>query len=221
MKGENMDKRELAKYIDSSLLNVDSTYDDLVKVCELAKKYEFATVAIANSWIPYAKKLLDGSPVGIDSPVGFPNGYSTTEAKKYEIIDILEKGATEVDVVMNITWLKSRMYNKIENELEILRNACKKNVFKVIIEAYYLTDEEKAIAAELVVKAKADFVKTSTGFAQGGATVEDVKLLYDKVGGKIKVKASGGIKTYDEAMKFLEIGASRLGASNAHLLMED
>lgn len=164
---------------------------------------------------------MKGSEVGVDAPVGFPNGYSTTESKVFETKDALLKGASEMDMVINIGWLKSQMYDEVKNEILAVRDAAKGVVMKVILEVHYLTDEEKRIGANIVADVGADFVKTSTGFAETGCTESDVKLLLDEVGNRIQVKASGGIRKLRDLLRYHELGATRFGASNAHLLIDE
>jgi len=207
--------------IDSTMLKPDATKRDIEEVCRLAMEYKFMTVAIGASWIEYASEILKGSEVGVDAPVGFPNGYSTTESKVFETKDFLLKGASEIDMVINIGWLKSQMYDEVKNEILAVRDAAKGVVMKVILEVHYLTDEEKRIGANIVADAGADFVKTSTGFADTGCTESDVKLLLDEVGNRIQVKASGGIRKLTDLLRYHELGATRFGASNAHLLIDE
>ncbi|PNQ04103.1 hypothetical protein KU43_06585 [Mesotoga sp. SC_NapDC2] len=207
--------------IDSTMLKPDATKRDIEEVCRLAMEYKFMTVAIGASWIEYASEILKGSEVGVDAPVGFPNGYSTTESKVFETKDVLLKGASEIDMVINIGWLKSQMYDEVKNEILAVRDAAKGVVMKVILEVHYLTDEEKRIGANIVADAGADFVKTSTGFADTGCTESDVKLLLDEVGNRIQVKASGGIRKLRDLLRYHELGATRFGASNAHLLIDE
>jgi len=207
--------------IDSTMLKPDATKKDIEEVCRLAIEYKFKTVAIGASWIEYASEILKGSEVGVDAPVGFPNGYSTTESKVFETKDVLLKGASEIDMVINIGWLKSQMYDEVKNEILAVRDAAKGVVMKVILEVHYLTDEEKRIGANIVADVGADFVKTSTGFAETGCTESDVKLLLDEVGNRIQVKASGGIRKLRDLLRYYELGATRFGASNAHLLIDE
>jgi len=207
--------------IDSTMLKPDATKRDIEEVCRLAMEYKFMTVAIGASWIEYASEILKGSEVGVDAPVGFPNGYSTTESKVFETRDVLLKGASEIDMVINIGWLKSQMYDEVKNEILAVRDAAKGVVMKVILEVHYLTDEEKRIGANIVADAGADFVKTSTGFADTGCTESDVKLLLEEVGKRIQVKASGGIRKLGDLLRYHELGATRFGASNAHLLIDE
>lgn len=207
--------------IDSTMLKPDATKKDIEEVCRLAMEYRFMTVAIGASWIEYASEILKDSEVGIDAPVGFPNGYSTTESKVFEAKDVLLKGASEIDMVINIGWLKSQMYDEVKNEILAVRDATKGVIMKVILEVHYLTDEEKRIGANIVADTGADFVKTSTGFADTGCTESDVKLLLNEVGKRIQVKASGGIRKLSDLLRYQELGATRFGASNAHLLIDE
>ena len=164
-------------------------------------------------------ELLAESDVGIDAPIGFPNGYSTTESKVFETIDAYAKGATEADILITIGWLRSGRYAELEDELKRFVAAAGGKVTKVILENYYLTDEQKREGVRIVKRAGADFVKTSTGFAAAGATLDDVRLMVQEAGDSLQVKASGGIRTREFAEQLLDIGATRLGASNPHLLM--
>jgi len=216
-----LSEESLTRMIDSTMLKPDATKRDIEEVCRLAMEYKFMTVAIGASWIEYASEILKGSEVGVDAPVGFPNGYSTTESKVFETRDVLLKGASEIDMVINIGWLKSQMYDEVKNEILAVRDAAKGVVMKVILEVHYLTDEEKRIGANIVADAGADFVKTSTGFADTGCTESDVKLLLEEVGKRIQVKASGGIRKLGDLLRYHELGATRFGASNAHLLIDE
>lgn len=215
-----MDKLTFAKKIDSTLLRPTATEAEIREICRLAREYKFATVALPSQFMELAIELLEGSGVGFDAAVGFPLGIQSTETKVHEAVEAVRKGATEVDMVIALGKFKSGLYKEVEEEIRRVVEAVPGITTKVIIETYYLTDEEKRIAAELAANAGADFVKTSTGFAPTGATVEDVKLLYDAVGDRIKVKASGGIRTTEQALALLEVGASRIGASNAHILVD-
>ena len=216
-----MSEESLTRMIDSTMLKPDATKKDIEEVCRLAMEYKFMTVAIGASWIEYASEILKDSQVGVDAPVGFPNGYSTTESKVFETKDVLLKGASEIDMVINIGWLKSQMYDEVKNEILAVRDAAKGVIMKVILEVHYLTDEEKRIGANIVADTGADFVKTSTGFADTGCTESDVKLLLNEVGNRIQVKASGGIRKLSDLLRYQELGATRFGASNAHLLIDE
>ncbi|HQC15946.1 deoxyribose-phosphate aldolase [Mesotoga prima] len=216
-----MSEESLTRMIDSTMLKPDATKKDIEDVCRLAIEYKFKTVAIGASWIEFASGLLKGSEVGIDAPVGFPNGYSTTESKVFEAKDALLKGASEIDMVINIGWLKSKMHDEVKKDIVAVRNATKGVILKVILEVHYLTEEEKRIGANIVADTGADFVKTSTGFADTGCTESDVKLLLNEVGNRIQVKASGGIRKLSDLLRYQELGATRFGASNAHLLIDE
>ncbi len=210
---------EFARTIDATLLRPNATQDEMRAHLDTAKQHHFFTVAIGCAWIPLASDILSGSDVGIDAPIGFPNGYSTTETKVLETKDAFAIGATEADMVVNIGWLVSGRYADLEEEIRRFVAAAEGKTTKVILETYYLTDAQKKKGVEIVKRAGADFVKTSTGFAAGGATVDDIKLMVREAGDSLQVKASGGIKTREFAEQLLDLGATRLGASNAHLLL--
>ena len=210
---------EFARFIDATLLKPNATEEQLREHLETAKKCHFKTVAIGCCWIPMAKEILAGSDVGIDAPIGFANGYNTTETKIFETIDAFAKGATEADILLNVGWLRSGRYADVEEELVRFKAACGNHVSKVIFETYYLTDEQKREAVRIAKRAGLDFVKTSTGFAPGGATVDDVRLMLEEAGDAIQVKASGAIRTREIADKFLDMGVTRLGASNAQNML--
>lgn len=210
---------EFASYIDATLLKPDVTQEDMLRHLEHAKRCRFKTVAIGCAWIPYAKEVLAGSGVGIDAPIGFPNGYSTTESKVFETIDAFAKGATEADILINIGWLRGGRYADLEEELRRFVAAAGGRTTKVILETYYLTDEQKREGVRIVKRSGADFVKTSTGFAASGATADDIRLMVQEAGDSLQVKASGGIRTREFAEELLDLGATRLGASNPHLLL--
>lgn len=210
---------EFARFIDATLLKPDVTQDDMLRHLEIAKGCHFKTVAIGCAWIPFAREVLSGSDVGIDAPIGFPNGYSTTESKVFETIDAFAKGATEADILINIGWLRSGRYADLEDELKRFVAAAGGRTTKVILETYYLNTEQKREGVRIVKRAGADFVKTSTGFVAGGATIDDIKLMVHEAGDSLRVKASGGIRTREFAEQLLDLGATRLGASNPHLLL--
>lgn len=210
---------EFVRYIDATLLKPDTTREQMLEHLEKAKKHNFKTVAIGCAWIPMAAEILSGTDVGIDAPIGFANGYNTTEAKVFETRDAFAKGATEADILLNIGWLRSGMYAEVEDELKRFREACGDHVSKVILETCYLNEKQIRDAVDIAKRAGLDFVKTSTGFAPGGATEEAVRIMVDQAGGEIKVKASGGIRSREAAELFLDLGAVRLGASNADKLL--
>lgn len=201
------------KYIDHTLLKPDCLDKDIEKLCSEAKEYDFASVCVNSSYVKKCVELLKGTTVKVCTVVGFPLGACSTEAKLAETKKALEDGASEIDMVINISRLKCHDDKYVENEISELKKACGNNVLKVIIETCLLTDEEKIRACLDAVNAHADFVKTSTGFSTGGATIEDVKLMKQTVQDKALVKASGGIKDKDTFLKMIEAGASRIGAS--------
>lgn len=202
------------KYIDHTVLKAISTVEDINKLCEEAKTYGFYSVCVNGAYVSMCKKNLAGTDVKIAAVVGFPLGAMDSSVKVYESAKAIADGASEIDMVINIGMLKSKNLKYVEEEIRAIKNAIGNNVLKVIIETCYLTDEEKRIACQLSLNAGADFVKTSTGFGTGGATYEDVKLMKEVVGDKALVKASGGVKTYEVAKKYIELGASRLGTSS-------
>ncbi|MGX7068571.1 deoxyribose-phosphate aldolase [Gemella bergeri] len=205
---------ELNKYIDHTILKATASENDIKKLCEEAKKHKFYSVCVNGCYVNDAKKILQGSDVKVAAVVGFPLGAMSTKAKVFEAKDAIEQGASEIDMVINVAKLKDGKYDYVKNEIKQIKDAIGENILKVIIETCYLSNEEKIKACELSLDAKADFVKTSTGFGTGGATFEDVKLMKDVVGNKAKVKASGGVKDKQTAEKYIELGAERLGTSS-------
>ncbi len=205
----------LAHMIDHTLLKPEATQDQIAQLCYEARKYSFASVCVNPANVKLCAQLLKGSSVPVCVVVGFPLGATSTEAKVFEAQQAIRDGATEVDMVINVGALKSRDYELVERDVASAARACHASnaILKVIIEAALLTDEEKVIACQLAKVAGADFVKTSTGFGPGGATVEDVALMRRVVGPRIGVKAAGGIRTYADAQKMIAAGASRIGAS--------
>ncbi len=207
-------KQNIANMIDHTVLKAFSTREDVITVCNEAKEHGFFSVCINPTHIELAKKELEGSNVKVCTVIGFPLGANTSEVKAFETKDAIAKGAHEVDMVINIGALKDKNYDLVYNDIKAVVDAANKDALvKVIIETCYLTDEEKKIACELSVKAGADYVKTSTGFGTGGSTPEDIKLMRDVVGPTIGVKASGGVRTTEDAIKVIDAGASRIGAS--------
>ena len=207
-------KQNIANMIDHTVLKAFSTREDVITVCNEAKEHGFFSVCINPTHIELAKKELEGSNVKVCTVIGFPLGANTSEVKAFETKDAIAKGAHEVDMVINIGALKDKNYDLVYNDIKAVVDAANKEALvKVIIETCYLTDEEKKIACELSVKAGADYVKTSTGFGTGGSTPEDIKLMRDVVGPNIGVKASGGVRTTEDAIKVIDAGASRIGAS--------
>ena len=204
---------DIAKYIDHTVLAANATQDKIEKLCAEAKEWKFASVCVNTCWTKFCAEKLKGTGVNVCVVVGFPLGAMCTKAKAYEAKCAVEDGATEVDMVINIGWLKDGKDDLVENDIREVKQACGDKHLKVIIEACLLTDEEKVRACELSVKAGADFVKTSTGFSTGGAKAEDVALMRKTVGPDMGVKAAGGIRTYEDALKMIEAGANRLGCS--------
>ena len=204
----------LNKYIDHTILKATASSSDVKKLCEEAIEHEFYSVCVNGCYVADAKQLLQGTDVKIAAVVGFPLGAMTTAAKVFEAKEAVENGAREIDMVINVAKLKDGEFEYVENEIRKIKKAIGDNVLKVIIETCYLTDEEKVKACELSLVAKADFVKTSTGFGTGGATYEDVKLMKSVVGDNAKVKASGGVRDKETAQKYVELGAERLGTSS-------
>ena len=205
---------ELNKYIDHTILKATASQKDIEKLCAEATEHKFYSVCVNGCHVKDAKKYLEGTDVKVAAVVGFPLGAMTTAAKVFEAKEAIENGASEIDMVINVAKLQDGEYGYVEEEIRQIKEAIGKNVLKVIIETCYLSDEEKVKACELSLKAKADFVKTSTGFGTGGATFEDVKLMKSVVGDNAKVKASGGVKDKETAEKYVELGAERLGTSS-------
>ncbi len=205
---------ELSKYIDHTLLKADATVEQVQTLCQEAIDYNFMSVCINPVYIPVAKKALGDSDVKICTVIGFPLGANTTSVKIYEAKQAVEAGATEVDMVINIGAAKAGDWTTVENDIHAVVDSMPANVIvKVIIETSLLTDEEKTLASQAAQRAGTDFVKTSTGFSTGGATLDDVRLMRQAVGPDLGVKASGGVSNYAEAIAMIEAGATRIGAS--------
>ena len=204
----------LNKYIDHTILKATASSADVQKLCEEAIEHEFYSVCVNGCYVADAKHLLQGTDVKVAAVVGFPLGAMTTASKVFEAKEAIENGASEIDMVINVAKLKDGEFDYVENEIRLIKEAIGNNVLKVIIETCYLTDEEKVKACELSLVAKADYVKTSTGFGTGGATYEDVKLMKSVVGDNAKVKASGGVRDKETAQKYVDLGAERLGTSS-------
>ncbi len=212
---------EINKYIDHTLLKADATKDQIKKLCEEAKEYNFASVCVNSCWVNYCKDLLKDTDVNVATVIGFPLGAMDSVSKAYETKEALANGADEFDMVINVGQLKSGNIDYVTSDIASVVNAAGGKVVKVIIETCLLSDAEKVAACNCAIAAKADFVKTSTGFSTGGATAEDVKLMSDTVKASgLKVKASGGIRSYEDALKMIEAGADRLGCSAGIKIME-
>lgn len=204
---------ELNKYIDHTNLKQDMSEQDLIKLVDEAKEYDFFSICINPCWVKQASELLAGSNTKVCSVIGFPLGANTTNIKVLEAKEAIENGASEIDMVINVSKLKDKDYEYVYNEIKQIKEAIGNNVLKVIIEACLLTNEEKTIACQIIMKAGANFVKTSTGMSTGGATVEDVKLFKEVVGDATLIKAAGGVRTYEDAISMIEAGANRIGTS--------
>ncbi len=212
---------KLNKYIDHTLLKADATKEQITKLCNEAKQYDFASVCVNTCYVPLCKELLKDSDVKVCTVVGFPLGAMDSKSKAYEAKTAVLNGAEEVDMVINIGALKDKDYKYVTNDIKEIVEASKPAIVKVIIETCLLTDEEKIAACKCALEAKAAFVKTSTGFSTNGATLEDVKLMKEIVKDNCKVKAAGGIRTYEDAIKMIEAGADRLGCSAGIKIMEE
>ena len=207
MKYEN-----ILKHVDHTLLTQTATWDEIRQICDDAIAYQTASVCIPASYVKQAKEYVQDK-MAVCTVIGFPNGYSTTASKEFETKDALMNGADEIDMVINIGWVKDGKYDLVQPEISTLKKACGDKILKVIIETCLLTDEEKIRMCEIVTAAGADYIKTSTGFSTAGATFEDVKLFAEHVGPDVKIKAAGGISSIEDAEKFLDLGAERLGTS--------
>lgn len=205
---------ELSKYIDHTLLKAEARKDQIEQLCQEAAQYNFMSVCVNPTWVAYASELLQDSDVRVCTVVGFPLGATTSEVKAFEAQNAVENGADEVDMVINIGWVKSGKFEKVQQDIEAVVQACPEDVVvKVIIETCLLTPEEIREVSLIVKKAGADFVKTSTGFSTGGATVEDVALIRETVGPDFDIKASGGVSNKEQTLAMIEAGATRIGAS--------
>lgn len=215
-----MDKNEILNKVDHTLLAQTAKWEDIKKICDDGIKYNVASVCIPPSYVEDAKKYV-GNKLKICTVIGFPNGYNTTNTKVYETIEAIEKGADEIDMVINIGALKDKKYEYIENEIKQIKIACGNKILKVIIETCLLTEEEKEKMCEIIKKSGADFIKTSTGFSTNGATIEDIKLFKKNLkNSKVRIKAAGGVKTFEDAEAFINSGADRLGTSRLVKLTE-
>ena len=211
----------IARYLDDTLLKADATPEQIIKICKEAKEYKCASVCVNSGYVPLVSRELSGSGVKTCCVIGFPLGACTTEAKVQETIDSIKKGADEVDMVINVGMAKAGNWKYVKQDIdEVVIAARGKALVKVIIEACLLTDEEKVKVCAIAKMSGADFVKTSTGFSTGGATVEDVRLMRQTVGPDMGVKASGGVRDYKAAMAMIEAGANRIGTSSAAAIVK-
>ena len=205
-----MDRNEILNKVDHTILAQTAKWEDVKKICDDGIEYNTASVCIPPSYVEQAKKYV-GEKLKICTVIGFPNGYNTSNVKVYETLEAIEKGADEIDMVINIGWLKDKKYQEIENEIKAIKNVCADKILKVIIETCLLTDEEKVKMCEIVDKSGADYIKTSTGFSSGGATFEDIKLFKENLKeSNLKIKAAGGVKSFEDAEEFISLGADRL-----------
>jgi deoxyribose-phosphate aldolase len=216
-----MNKKDLARLIDHTLLKSETKIEDIKKLCEEALKYQFYSVCINPCYVKTAKEFLKNSDIKICTVISFPLGASTIKTKIYEATEAIENGTDEIDMVMNIGMFKSNKYEYIYEEISSIKKAIEYRILKVIIETSILSEEEKIKASEIIKKSGANFVKTSTGFSQGGATKEDVLLIRKSVGDNFGIKASGGIKTYQQAVELIKAGATRIGSSSSVKIMEE
>ena len=207
-----MEKEEILKYVDHTLLKQQSTWDDIKVICDDGIKYGVASICIPSSFVKKAKEYVDDN-LKICTVIGFPNGYSTTETKVFETDDAVKNGADEIDMVINIGMLKEKRYGEILSEINQIKDACKGKLLKVIIETCLLTEDEKIKMCEIVSESRADFIKTSTGFSTAGATIEDIILFKKYMKPGKGIKAAGGISSFDDAEEFIKNGATRLGTS--------
>lgn len=214
-----MELEKITSAVDHTLLTQQATWEEIRQICDDAVAYHTASVCIPPSYVKQASAYLQGK-IPVCTVIGFPNGYQTTEVKAFETEDAIENGASEIDMVINIGWVKDRRYDLVENEIRTLKTVCGELVLKVIIETCLLTEEEKIELCRVVTKAGADYIKTSTGFSTQGATFADVALFAEHVGEAVKIKAAGGITSLEDAEQFLALGASRLGTSRIVKLLK-
>ena len=215
-----MDKKKIVSHVDHTLLTQTATWEEIRQLCDDAIAFGTASVCIPPSYVKQAREYVQDK-MTVCTVIGFPNGYMTTAAKEFETKDALNNGAEEIDMVINIGWLKDRRYDLIEKEIRILKAVCKEKILKVIIETCLLTQEEKIKMCEIVTAAGADYIKTSTGFSASGATFEDIELFAGHIGKGVKIKAAGGISSMEDAVRFLELGADRLGTSRIIKIMKN
>ena len=207
-----MEIKKILKTVDHTLLKQESTWEQIKEICDDGIKYETASVCIPPSFVKEAKEYV-GDKLAICTVIGFPNGYNTTAVKCFETEDAVKNGADEIDMVINIGWVKEQKWDQLLEEIKAVKAACQGKLLKVIIETCLLTDEEKIKMCEIVSKSGADYIKTSTGFSTGGATKEDIALFAENIASTLKMKAAGGISSLRDAEDFINLGAERLGTS--------
>lgn len=216
-----IDKKTMASMIDHTILKAGATKEQIVELCSQAKEYDFASVCVSPCFVKLAAKELKDSKVKVCTVIGFPLGANSTQVKAYEANKAVEEGAKEVDMVIHVGALKEGDFAYVQNDISEVVKASEGALIKVIIETCYLTDEEKIKACELAKKAGANFVKTSTGFGTGGATASDIELMRKTVGDELGVKASGGVRSLQEALAMIEAGANRIGTSSGMSIIKD
>lgn len=214
-----LDERRILAAVDHTLLRPTATWEEIRQICDDGVAYGCASVCIPPSYVKQASEYLAGK-LPVCTVIGFPNGYSTTAVKVFEAQDAMANGASEIDLVVNLGWVKDGRWSDVLAELRAVKEACGTHILKVIVETCQLTQEEKVKLCELVTESGADFIKTSTGFSSGGATAEDVALLRANVGAQVQVKAAGGITSLEDARTFLDLGAARLGTSRIVALVK-
>lgn len=212
MGGNKMDRTEIFAKVDHTLLAQTATWEEIRQICDDAVRYGTASVCIPPSYVKQAGEYLKGRGK-VCTVIGFPNGYQTTAVKEFETKEAVLNGADEIDMVINLGWVRDGQFDKVEEEIRVLKKACQGRILKVIIETCLLTEEEKIKMCEVVTRAGADFIKTSTGFSTGGATDADIELFAKHVGEGVKIKAAGGISNFEDAERFICLGADRLGTS--------
>lgn len=215
-----MDIKEILNKVDHTLLKPESTWEQIQEICDDGMKYSTASVCIPPSFVKQAAEYVEGE-LSICTVIGFPNGYNTTKIKCAEAEDAVENGASEIDMVINIGWVKEGKWDNVFCEINAVKDACHGKILKVIVEICLLTEEEKKKITEVVSLSKADFIKTSTGFSTSGATFDDVKVFANHIGNGTKIKAAGGISSIDDAEKFIELGADRLGTSKVVKIVKE
>lgn len=215
-----MEQQEILQKVDHTLLEQTATWEQIKEICDDAMRYHTASVCIPPSFVKKAKEYTNGQIV-VCTVIGFPNGYNTTEVKKAETKDAIKNGADEIDMVINLGWVKAGEFHKVEQEIRELKAICQDKILKVIIETCLLEETEKRKMCEVVTNARADFIKTSTGFSTGGATLADIELFAKHIGKNVKIKAAGGIASFADAEKLIEAGASRLGTSRLVKLIKN
>ena len=210
-----MNINDILSKVDHTLLKQTATWEDIRKICDDGMKFKVASICIPPSYVKKAKEYIKSkeSNLNVCTVIGFPNGYNTSEVKCFETKNAIENGADEIDMVINLGWVKENKYDLILQEIMKIKQICNDKVLKVIIETCFLTDEEKIKLCEVVSNSGADYIKTSTGFGSKGATAEDIIILNENISKNLKIKAAGGISSIEDAEKYIELGASRLGTS--------